>query len=176
MHPRPLRPRLRRALVLLTAGLFSGLAGCNSVSDVAAEDAYQVPAAGTAVAYLQGSSISEEGMFGSEHRGFVSMVDLKSIPDAERRRNEPIPLSPGRRTIVAEYRYSNFMTRAYVPLEARSGVHYQLMIKPNRDGTPEARLYNDFWIVDLATGQTVTPVYHRQVTGGKKGTIFYQNK
>ena len=156
--------------------LIAALAGCSTMSDIPAEDVYQPPAPGAPVAYLQGSSIKEDGLFGSEHRGFASMVDLKSIPDAADHWNEPIALSPGKRTIAVEYRYSNFMTRAYVAFDARPGVHYQLMIKNNRDNSPEARMFNDFWIVNLSTGAAVTPVYHKQVTGGKKGTLFYQNK
>lgn len=173
----PSRPRLLRVLpVLLATLLLAVFTGCDSLPAIPVEDAYQPPAPGSGVATLQGTSINEEGLFGSEHRGFVSMVDLKPIPNAEDHRNDPLPLNPGKRTIAAEYRYSNFMTRAYLPFEAKAGVHYQLMIKSSRDNSPEARLYNDFWIVDLSTGRTVTPVYHQQVTGGKKGTIFYQNK
>jgi hypothetical protein len=68
------------------------------------------------------------------------------------------------------------VARAYLPFDAKAGTYYQLMIRPGKDDTPEARRYNEFWIVDLATGNSVTPVLHEQVTGGKTGTIFYNNK
>lgn len=160
--------------LVVAGGLWVVLTGC-STAPGGADDAYQAPVAvpGLAVATLKGSSIKEGGLFGSEHRGFVSMIDLKAVPDAAGRWDEPIGLSPGKRNIAADYRYSNFMTRAYLVLEAKAGSNYQLMIKQSRE---DGRMFNDFWIVDLATGKNVTPVLHRQVTGGKKGTIFYQNK
>ena len=168
----PARPALT---LFIAAGLFAVLAGCATVS-VPAEDVYHAPAAGVPVATLRGSSIKEDGLFGSEHRGFVSMVDLKTVPDAADHWDAPITLAAGKRSITAEYHYSNFMTRAYVPFEAKAGGKYQLMIKHTRDTAGDGRMYNDFWIVDLATDQPVTPIFHRQLSGGKKGTIFYQNK
>lgn len=159
-------------------GLFLAFAvtGCETAPGVAAGDIYQAPAPGATVATLRGSSIKEDGFFGSEHRGFVSMIDLKTVPDAADHWDRPLALSPGRRSVTAEYLYSNFMTRAYVSFDAKAGGNYQLMIKHTREAAPDGRMYNDFWIVDLSTGQAVTPIYHRQLTGGKKGTIFYQNK
>lgn len=115
-------------------------------------------------------------MFGSEHRGFVSMVDLKVVPDAADHWDQPLALSPGHRSVTVEYHYSNFMTRAYVQFDALAGGNYQLMIKNTREESADGRMYNDFWIVDLSTGHIVTPIYHRQLSGGKKGTIFYQNR
>ena len=161
--------------LIFSAGLLAALTGC-ATTDVAAEDAYQPPVSGAAVATLQGSSLKEEGFFGSEHRGFVSMIDLKTVPDAADRWDQPLALTPGKRNITAEYHYSNFMTRAYVPFDAKAGGKYQLMIKSSPGPESDGRRYTDFWIVDLASGKTVTPVYHRQLSGGKKGTVFYQNK
>ena len=156
--------------LLFAAGLLATLAGCETVSTVPAEDTYQPPPPGVAVVHLKGSSINEDGMFGSQHRGFVIMVDLKSVQDAADHWDEPVLLTPGHHTIAAEYRYSNFMTRAYIPFDAKAGGNYQLMIKSGQG--EDGRRYNDFWIVDLAINQPVTPVYHRQVSGGKKGTLF----
>jgi hypothetical protein len=163
-------------LFLCAAGLVAVLAGCSTAPEVPAEEFYQPPAPGAGVATLRGSSIKENGFFGSEHRGFVSMIDLRTVPDAAEHWDDPVVLRPGKRSVTAEYRYSNFMSRAYLAFEAKPGASYQLMIKNSRDDAADGRLYNDFWIVDLATGKTVTPVYHRQLSGGKKGTIFYQNK
>ena len=162
--------------IFIVAGLLAVVAGCSTATVSTADDVYQAPPPGSAAATLRGSAIKEGGLFGSEHRGFVSMIDLRTIPDAAQRWVEPIAVSPGKRNLTVEYSYSNFMTRAYVTFDAMPGVNYQLMIKNTREPTAEVRMYNDFWIVDLATGHAVTPVYHRQVTGGKKGTIFYQNK
>ena len=163
-------------VLLLAAGFLVLLAGCETAVETPAEDSYQPPPPGAPSASLRGSSITEAGLFASEHRGFVTMVDLKTIPGAAYHWSEPIALPPGKHTIVAEYHYSNFMARAYLPLDARAGASYQLMIKNGHDDSPEARLYNDFWIVDLATGKPVTLIYRRQATGGKKGTIFNNNK
>jgi hypothetical protein len=165
----------RPITLFLVAGTIALFAGCTTVADSPGEDIYQPPPPGAPAAFLKGSSITDGGMFGSEHRGFVIMVDLKSVPDAAERWNEPIALTPGKHTVVTEYRYSNFMARAYLPLDARAGVTYQLMIKEGHDQTPEARMYNDFWIVDQGTGNPVTQIYRRQVTGGKGATIFRGN-
>lgn len=162
--------------LLLAAGFLGLLAGCATAVDIPAEDRYQPPPPGAPAASVKGSNLTEEGLFGSEHRGFVTMVDLKTVPGAADHWSEPIGLSPGKHTIVAEYHYSNFMARAYLPLDARAGINYQLMIKNGHEDSPEGHLYNDFWIVDLATGKPVTQIYRRQATGGKKGTIFNNNK
>ena len=104
------------------------------------------------------------------------MIDLLSVRDAADQWNQPVALTSGHHTIGAEYRYSNFMARAHLPLEANPGVTYQLKIRDGHEDGPDARLYCEFWIEDVATGKSVTQVYHRQVTGGKKGTIFNVNK
>jgi hypothetical protein len=167
---RPARP------FFFAASLLAFLAGCSTAPEVPGEDVYQAPPPGGGTATLRGSSVKENGFFGSEHRGFVTMIDYKAVPDASDHWDEPIVLHPGKRSITAEYRYSNFMTRAYVTFDAKPGANYQLMVRNSVDADPDGRLYNDFWIVDLATGKPVTPVFHRQLSGGKKGTIFYQNK
>lgn len=174
LTPDKRRKRFSSISSLAAIALGAIVAGCGTVSDVPIEDAYQPPPPGAPVAYLKGTSISESGLFGSEHRGFIGMIDLKSIPGAIDRWSDPIALAPGKHTIVAEYRFSNFMTRAYLPLDAQAGVTYQLMIRNSRDAVQD-RSYNDFWIVNSATGDAVTPVYHRPLTGGKKGTLFRGN-
>ena len=166
--------RLLSQLVLGVVLLFAG--GCTSPSSSSADDAYRPPAPGPEVAYLKGSNASEGGLFGADHRGFAFMVDLQSVPDAADRWNESLPLSAGHHTIGAEYRYSNFVARAHLPLEAKAGVTYQLMVRDGHEDGLDSRLYCEFWIADAATGRMVTQVYHRQVMGGKKGTIFNVNK
>jgi hypothetical protein len=162
--------------LFLAAGFLALLAGCETAPELPAEDLYQPPPPGAPAATLRGSNIIEPGLFGSEHRGFVTMVDLKTVTGAADHWSEPITLAPGKHTIVAEYHYSNFMARAFLPLEAKAGASYQLLIKNGHQGTPEGQLYNDFWIVDMGTGQPVTQIYRRQATGGKKGTIFNNDK
>lgn len=161
---------------LLAACILGVLAGCATGPNIRPEDTYRPPPPGAPVAFIKGSVFKEDGLFGSEYRGFATMIDLKSIPDAASRWSEAIALTPGRHTIDAEYRYSNFMARASMGLDAAPGVTYQVMIKTTRDATGNGRIYNDFWIVDLSTGNSVTPVYRRQATGGKNSTLFYINK
>ena len=172
--PENRRGNAGKILLMIAAGMVAVLTGCETVSDVPMEDAYQPPPAGAPVAFLKGTSISEGGLFGTDHRGFVAMVDLKTVLDAADHWSDSLPLTTGRHTIAAEYRYSNFMTRAYLTLEAKAGVTYQLMIKSGHDESPQARLYSDFWIVDAATGEPVTPVFRRQATGGKKGGSLFK--
>lgn len=151
------------------------LTGCATTTESPTPDAY-VPPSGKDVAHVKGSSINEGGLFGDVHLGYVTMIDLQPIPDAMHRMDEPIALTPGRHVIAAEYRFSNFMARAYLPLDAEAGATYQLMIKNGHENTPDGRLINDFWIVNTATGKSVTQIYRRQASGGKKGTIFNMNK
>ena len=177
MQPDKLTPRgIFITQFILATGVLALLAGCATGPEISAEDAYRPPPATAPAANIKGSVFKEDGIFGSEYRGFVTMIDLKSIPDAADHWSEPIALTPGRHIIDAEFRYSNFMARASMALDAKAGANYQVMIKTVRDEASNGRLYNDFWIVDLSTGNSVTLVYRRQATGGKNATIFNMNK
>ncbi len=150
--------------------------GCSNLSSSSSDDNYQPPAPGRAAAYLKGSNFSEGGLFGTDHRVFAFMVDMQWVRDAADQWDHPLALAPGHHTIGVEYSYSNFIARADVSLEAKPGVTYQIMLGDGHEDGPDARLFCEFWIVDKSTGKAVTQVYHRQVTGGKKGTIFNVNK
>jgi len=164
-------PQLSLGLFLsfATAGL-AFLSGCATSAEPLAEDEYHPPATNASTATLKGSRLSESGLFGDDHTGFVLMVDLKSVRDAADW-SEPVAITAGRHSVIGEYRYSNFLARADIPLQADAGTAYQLMIK-NGHEPADGKPFCDFWIVNLATGKTVTLVYHAQATGGKKGTIF----
>jgi len=166
--------RVSTSLLLLCVALLP--CGCTTTPDTKPEDVYHPPAPNAPSAFLKGMQISEGGLFGTDHVGFVFMVDLKTVDAAADGWDKPLALTPGPHTIGVEYRQSNFHTRAHLPLQAQAGVTYQLMIKPGRDNPPEGPLYNEFWIVDTSTNRPVTLVYHRELMGGKKGTIFYMNK
>ena len=60
------------------------------------------------MASVIGTNLSEGGMFGSDHRAFVNMVDLKVVRNAEDRWNEPLVLTPELHSLGCEYRYSSF--------------------------------------------------------------------
>ena len=166
-----------RLLAHLLAGVLLVLgSGCTSPSSSSSEDNYQPPAPGRAAAYLKGSNFSEGGLFGTDHRAYAFMVDMLWVQDAADHWAHPLALSPWHHTIGVEYSYSNFIARAHLPLEAKAGVTYQIMLADGHEDGPDARLYCEIWIVDTATGKAVTQVYRRQVTGGKKGTIFNVNK
>jgi len=109
-------------------------------------------------------------LFGNTYTSHVYMVDLLSVENPNR--DVPVALSPGRHEIGAEFRYSNFQSRAFLPLDAKAGVTYQVMIKPGRDDLPEGHQFNDFWIIDETTGDSVTKVYRKDITGGKHDTVF----
>jgi hypothetical protein len=161
--PRPL---------LFAAAFAAVLVGCATGPTPPSADEYQPPVANASVATLKGSRITEGGMFGDEHTGFVNMIDLTPVHDAADRWDQPITLTAGRHAIMAEYHYSNFKGRMNLMLTASAGGSYQLMIQNGHESTPDGRLYCDFWIVDVKTGTIVAPVHRAQVMGGKKGTIF----
>ena len=168
----PARTAQARRLLCLAFGLIAFLAGCATDPDSNLADHYQPPAAGKPVATLSGTNLSEGGMFGSDHRAFVNMVDLKVVRGAADLWNDPISLAPGLHDIGVEYHYSNLTARGYLPLDAKAGAAYQLRIKYNEDSAPGG-MYVDFWIIDSTTGKTVSEALQQHVTGGKKGTIFY---
>jgi len=158
--------------LLLAAGLATLLVGCATSPQAPSADDYQPPVAGASVATLKGSRFTEGGLFGEEHTGFVYMIDLQSVSGARDHWDQAIALTPGKHAIMAEYRFSNFKARATLALTASAGHSYQLMFKYGRDNTPELTLFCNFWMVDWATGETVTPIHRAQVMGGKQGTIF----
>ncbi|MEO6876493.1 MAG: hypothetical protein ABI222_16885 [Opitutaceae bacterium] len=164
-------PRRLRSIWLATS-LLGFLAGCATTSDTPAADIYEAPPPGAPAAYVLGSRINKGGLFGDEYTGFVVMIDLKVVDNAKDRWDKPLALAPGKHTLFGEFRYSNFMARASIPLEVKAGTTYQLMIKYTAAAAPETQRFNDFWIIDKATGKPVTKVYRQQATGGKTGTIF----
>lgn len=124
------------------------------------------------MASITGSRVVEGGVFGDVHTGYVYMIDLKSVRNASNDWDKTIVLAPGKHTIMAEYRYSNFKSRTTLTLTASPGTSYQLVIKPGRESTVEVKRFCEFWIADAVTGTPVTKVQRAQVMGGKKGTIF----
>ena len=150
--------------------------GCVNVPSSSSDGNYPSPAPGRTTAYLEGTNSSEGGLFGADHRAFAFMVDMQWVRNAADQWDHPLALAPGHHTIGVEYSYSNFIARVDLPLEAKPGVTYQIMLGDGHEDGPDGRLFCEFWIVDTSTGKAVTQVYHRQVTGGKKGTIFNVNK
>ena len=71
-----------------------------------------------------------------------------------------------------ECRFSNFLARANLLVEVDAGSTYQLRITVDYEEAADGRRYCDFWVVDQATGKSVTQVYRRQFTGGKSGSSF----
>ena len=96
------------------------------------------------MASIKGSRVVEGGVFGDVHTGYVYMIDLKAVRDAANGWDKTIVLAPGKHTIMAEYRYSNFKGRTTLTLNASPGATYQLVIKHGRESTAEVRLYCEF--------------------------------
>ena len=161
-----------RHIFLLLTGLTALFSGCATTPAPLADDEYQPPVSTAGRASLKGSRLTEGGLFGEVHTGYIYMIDLKSVRDAAAGWETPIALAPGKHTVMAEYRFSNFKARATLQFAATPGASYQLMIKHGRESTTEVKLFCEFWVIDTATGQTVSKVQHAQVMGGKKGTIF----
>lgn len=171
-------PASRPACLTLLSVFVLGLASpsCTTPPPSTGVEGYVPPPSGPTVAYLKGAEMERGGLFEGSHTAYVTMVDLRTVKDAAERGLEPLAISPGKRTIGVEYHHSNLMALAYLQLQARAGGTYQLMIKHGREAPDESRLFCEFWFVDKATGNPVTAVQHRQVSGGKTGTIFYINK
>jgi hypothetical protein len=168
-------PRLPTRFLFAAIAVAALLGGCaTSYEPVPGRD-YFPPAPGPApLASIAGSQVKDGSAFSDAHTGFVSMIDGLFVVGARDRWNQPVSLTPGNHDITAEYRFSNFLARASLKLAARAGTAYRLVIG---HGTEPAngRAYCEFWIADTATGNPVTPVQRRPVSGGKTSSVFSAN-
>ncbi len=112
--------RSLRPFLLLASSLVALVSGCTTAPAPLADDEYQSPAATAATAVVKGSRVTEGGVFGDVHTGYVYMIDLKSVRDAAENWDKDIVLTPGKHTIMVEYRYSDFKRTDHADPERQS--------------------------------------------------------
>ncbi|MEI7552490.1 MAG: hypothetical protein WCL24_09190 [Verrucomicrobiota bacterium] len=143
------------------------LSGCATDGGIPAEQYYQAPALAEAqAAHILGSTVMESGLFATNHVGFVLMIDSRFVANGADNWNQVITLSPGWHRLTTQYSQSVFSARAEFRIEVRPGASYEVRIAPGVED-PDERRYCNLSIVDVATGQAVTPVKHANVSGGQ---------
>jgi|ERR1035437_137171 hypothetical protein len=158
--------------IFLAIGVTALLSGCESISASASNEYYKPPAAArTDLASLQGCQTSSKQPFDEAEMAYVALIDSMSVSDPKGTCSQPIALIPGPHTINVDYQYANFNARTNLHFEAKAGAAYQLKVQRQSEG-PDAPLYCDFWIVDLASSQPVTPVIHVRASAKVFHSIF----
>jgi hypothetical protein len=88
---------------------------------------------------------------------FVATVDGKKIEAGRGGWNIPLEIEAGHRILDVEFNRGVFVARAKLELEATTDAQYELKYATDAELFGH-NSYCNFWIVDHATGQTVTPV------------------
>jgi hypothetical protein len=162
----------RHLPVFLAIGVMALLSGCESMSASAGDEYYKPPASSrTDLATLQGCQTSCQLPFDDTETAYVALIDSRLLSDPKETCSQPIALVPGPHTINVDYQYYNFDARTNLHFEAKAGAAYQLKVQ-HQSKDPDAPLYCDFWIVDLATAQAVTPVIRVRASAKVYHSIF----
>jgi len=88
---------------------------------------------------------------------FVAAIDGVPVVAGRKGWSTPLELKAGRRILAVAFVRGVFSAQADLELEAVADARYELRF------TTDAQLFGhnsfcDFWVVDLGTGQTVSPV------------------
>jgi hypothetical protein len=88
---------------------------------------------------------------------FVTALDGQPIGTGRKGWNQPFTFVPGKRRFAVEFIRGAFSARTELTLEAEPGAAYELRHASDAQVYGE-HTFCEFWIVDLATGEKVTPV------------------
>jgi ABC-type Fe3+-hydroxamate transport system substrate-binding protein len=159
MSLRPLPAPAVLALLLLTA--------CTTTTPTGSQAGAAAPATGSAPAQpaapvvidtrpatIQGSE--ETSTLLDNFTAFVTALDGQPIGSGRKGWNQPITFVPGKRRLAVEFIRGTFYARTELVLEAKPGAAYELRHASDAQVYGE-HTYCEFWIVDLATGEKVTP-------------------
>lgn len=163
----------RHLPILLAIGVTALLSGCGSVGTSAGDEYYKPPAlARSELATLQGSLTKSQQAFDETSMACVVLIDSMFLSDPKESCSQPIALAPGLHIVTAEYTHGRYSSRTNLRLEAKAGAAYQVMIREWSDD-PDAPRYCDFWIVDQATFQPVTPISQTRAPAKVIRSMFY---
>jgi hypothetical protein len=87
---------------------------------------------------------------------FITALDDQPIGSGRKGWNQPITFVPGKRRFAVEFIRGAFFARTEITLEAKSGAAYELRHASDAQVYGE-HTFCEFWVVDLATGEKVTP-------------------
>ncbi len=88
---------------------------------------------------------------------FVASIDGRKNTAGRNGWDSPFVIDAGHRVIEAEFNRGVFMARTTLVLEAKANAQYALKYATDAELFGHTS-YCNFWVVDLATGQTVTAV------------------
>jgi hypothetical protein len=154
---------LRYLSALLTVLVF---AGCSTpTSSPASAGPAPAIAAAPAIAPAPAADLTPATIRGSEETStlldnftaFITALDDQPIGNGRKGWNQPITFVPGKRRFAVEFIRGTFYARTELVLDAKPGAAYELRHASDAQVYGE-HTYCEFWIVDLATGEKVTPV------------------
>jgi hypothetical protein len=111
-------------------------------------------------AFLVGSSEIGPGLFVVRYVAFPFAVDGLRVQNANSNWSIPVPLTPGRHRITAEFNFPSYYARTDLDIDARAGDDY--VIKYATDAA-SGKTFCEFWIDDQKTGKTLTPVVRERL-------------
>ena len=161
MSLRPLPAPAVLALLLLTACTTTTPppAGSSAGPAAPATGSAPTPPAAAVVTDTRPATITgseETSALLDNFTAFITAVDGEKFAAGRKGWNQPVSLTPGRHKLAVEFIRGAFFARTELTLEAKPGAAYELR------HTSDAQVYGEhtfceFWIVDLATGEKVTP-------------------
>lgn len=156
--PSPLRYLSALLTVLVLAGCStptSSPASAGPAPAIAAAPAIApAPAADLTPATIRGSE--ETSTLLDNFTAFITALDDQPIGSGRKGWNQPITFVPGKRRFAVEFIRGTFYARTELVLDAKPGAAYELRHASDAQVYGE-HTYCEFWIVDLATGEKVTP-------------------
>lgn len=100
---------------------------------------------------------------------FITAVDDQPVQAGRKGWNQPVGLPPGRHKLAVEFVRGAFFARTELVLEAKPGAAYELRHASDAQVYGE-HTFCEFWIVDLATGEKVTPARRTGLSKVKAGS------
>ncbi len=134
------------------------LSSCATVAQISAKissPAAPSPPVVVGTAKLKGSE--ESSALFDNFTAFVVAVNGLPVTAGRAGWNTPVEISAGNNTLTVEFNRGNFFARTDLELAAKAKANYELKFASDAKIFGQ-NSYCDFWIVDLGTGQTVTPV------------------
>jgi hypothetical protein len=106
-------------------------------------------------ASLTGSQ--EDSVFNDNTTAYISNIDAARVAVGRKGWNVPLLITEGTHNLIVSLRKGQYFLQANLSLTVVKGAQYQLRFS-NDSGFLGNFSYCDFWVVDLATGKTVTDI------------------
>ena len=156
---------MNKILILLLAAFTSGC-----FTQVPIDLQYSSPQAGVPVATIRGSE--NKCVLLDNFTAFIAGIDGKLVMARRKGWNTPITIEAGHHILDVKFNRGVFVADTSFDFDAVADTNYQLKF------TTDERLfgknsYVDFWIVDMATSKTVSPIKEATVDGSRDDGGFF---